>query len=211
MLQRTEIIEDALTLGSRPACLEWTVMILDRLEILGIHGDFVECGVWSGAQPILAKSYVQAHGYRPRKYWCFDTFDGMPSCGPEDKNYRGGRPHHKPKDWLRTPLPRVQQNFSDRGLLGDDVIFVKGMVEDTLKREPLPKYISYLRLDTDFFSSTMVELQCLYPRLVRGGALVLDDYGWWLGCKKAVDLYFEGEVPDMTEIDRGAKLIWKPR
>lgn len=203
------IMEDAKSLGSRPLCIEWTINILDRLEILGIRGDFVECGVWHGAQPIIAKRHVTESGYTPRRYWCFDTFKGMPTPGPEDVNYRGGRPLDKPEDWLCIPRPQVEHNFAVRGLLDDDVIFVEGMVEETLKKDSLPERISYLRLDTDFYSSTMIGLQVLWPRLVRGGALVIDDYGWWLGCKRAVDLYFGGETPPMVEIDRSARLIWK--
>lgn len=58
-----------------------------------------------------------------------------------------------------------------------------------LKRN-LPKKISILRLDTDFYSSTKIELEVLYPRLVKGGVLIIDDYGYWQGSRKAVDEYF---------------------
>jgi O-methyltransferase len=208
LLQR--LTQDARTLGSRPPCIEWTIHILDRLEILGIAGDFVECGVWQGAQPITAKAYIEANGYRARRYWLFDTFSGMPPPGPEDVNHRGGRPLNKPNDWLLCSRADVERAFSDRELLDDSVIFVEGMVEQTLRTHEIPDRISYLRLDTDFYSSTMVELQVLYPMLVRGGALVIDDYGWWLGAKKAVDTYFGGQMPEMVEIDRSARLIWKP-
>jgi len=209
VLPHQRLIADAKTLGSRQECLEWTVHILDRLETLGIAGDFVECGVWFGAHPVLAKAYVTAAGYSPRRFWLYDTFEGMPPPGPEDVNYRGGRPLDKPKDWLRSEIEDVQAKFAVRGLLDDSVIFVKGMVEQTLRRGPLPERISYLRLDTDFFASTMAELQVLYPLLVKGGALVIDDYGWWLGAKKAVHTYFGEEPKDMVEIDRSARLIWK--
>jgi O-methyltransferase len=205
---RQALLEDARKLGSRSHCVLATFDILDRLEANGIVGDFVECGVWHGAQPIMAKKYCQAKRYTPRKYWCFDTFEGMPPGGPDDINYTGGRPLHKPKDWLSIPLSQVQNNFAQRGLLDDSVVFVKGKVEETLTREPIPERISYLRLDTDFYSSTFAELQFLYPKLVRGGALVIDDYGWWLGAKKAVDSYF-GREPEMVTIDKSARLIWK--
>src|ERR1044072_5940731 len=206
---RQALLAEAHKLGTRPPCAVATLDILDRLEVTGVEGDFVECGVWRGAHPILAKAYSEANGYRPRKYWCFDTFDGMPPPSPDDVNYRGGRPFDKPKDWLAVPLNQVQLNFSRLGLLDDSVVFIKGKVEKTLLRDPLPERISYLRLDTDFYSSTYAELQMLYPRLVPGGALVVDDYGWWLGAKKAVDKYFGRELPEMITIDKSARLIWK--
>jgi hypothetical protein len=65
------------------------------------------------------------------------------------------------------------------------------MVEDTLKKEDnLPEKISILRLDTDFYDSTKVELEVLYPRLEKYGILILDDYGHFTGVRKAVDEYF---------------------
>lgn len=208
MMLSAELVRDSLSLGSRLFCADWTIHILDRLEILGVAGDFCECGVWRGAQPILAKAYVERAGYRPRRFWCFDTFAGMPPPGPEDCNYRGHRPDNKPKDWLAIPRAQVEHNFAARGLLDDDVIFVEGMVERTLREELLPETIGYLRLDTDFYSSTKVALEVLYPRLESGGALVIDDYGWWTGAKQATDEYF-GDPPPMVEIDRSARLIWK--
>ena len=206
---RERLITDVQRLGSRQPCVIATMDILDRLEEQRVEGDFVECGVWHGVHPILAKAYVEGRGYRPRKYWCYDTFAGMPPCGPEDQNYRGGRPYDKPKDWLLVPLAEVKDNFAARKLLDKSVEFVVGMVEQTLRGPRLPTKISYLRLDTDFYASTLIELQVLYPLLVSGGALVLDDYGWWLGSQKAANEYF-GKGQAMTEIDRGARLIWKP-
>ena len=51
------------------------------------------------------------------------------------------------------------------------------------------KKISFLRLDTDFYESTIKELEILYPRLEKGGVLLIDDYGFWDGARKAVDEY----------------------
>ena len=45
-------------------------------------------------------------------------------------------------------------------------------------------------LDTDYYKSTKHELNHLYPLLIRGGVLIIDDYGTWAGVKKAVDEYF---------------------
>ena len=68
---------------------------------------------------------------------------------------------------------------------------IKGKVENTLRnKQKLPKKISILRLDTDFYESTKIELEVLFPRLVKGGVLIIDDYGFWKGAKKAVDEYF---------------------
>ena len=55
----------------------------------------------------------------------------------------------------------------------------------------MPEKISILRLDTDFYESTYHELTHLFPRLEKGGVLIIDDYGSWKGSKEAVDQYFK--------------------
>ena len=70
---------------------------------------------------------------------------------------------------------------------------IKGKVEDTLPGIMLPDSISLLRLDTDFYESTLHELKHLYPLLSKNGVLIIDDYGHWQGCKQAVDEYFDKE------------------
>ena len=69
--------------------------------------------------------------------------------------------------------------------------YVVGEVEDTIPAQ-MPERISLLRLDTDWYESTRHELEHLWPRLRPGGVLILDDYGWWDGARRAVDEY---EVP----------------
>ena len=75
----------------------------------------------------------------------------------------------------------------------------------------MPEKISLLRLDTDFFESTKKELEILYPRLVSGGVLIIDDYGHWKGSKKAVDEYFELDKNFLWfhRIDYGSRLLIK--
>ena len=67
--------------------------------------------------------------------------------------------------------------------------FVRGRVEETLPAA-VPDTVALLRLDTDWYESTKHELEQLYPRLVQGGVLIIDDYGHWQGSKKATDEYF---------------------
>ena len=70
--------------------------------------------------------------------------------------------------------------------------FVQGRVEDTLRRsEALPDKIAILRLDTDFYSSTAVELEVLWPRLQPGGWLYIDDYFDFGGARQAVDEWLQ--------------------
>ena len=80
---------------------------------------------------------------------------------------------------------------------------------DTLEIEAnLPKSIALLRLDTDWYASTKKELEVLYPRVVPGGIVIVDDYGHWRGSKKAVDEFFHGV--HWTAIDYTGIAFQKP-
>jgi O-methyltransferase len=90
--------------------------------------------------------------------------------------------------WAYSPLDEVKQNLRDTGYQEDQVVFVKGKVEDTIPRDA-PERISLLRLDTDWYESTYHELVHLYPRISVGGVLIIDDYGHWAGARQAMDQY----------------------
>ena len=92
----------------------------------------------------------------------------------------------------------------------DNVQLIMGKVEDTLlKKENLTESISVLRLDTDWYESTKIELQVLYPRLVKGGNLIVDDYGLWNGSRRAVDEYFKDSNVWLHYIDEDCRLLIK--
>ena len=71
----------------------------------------------------------------------------------------------------------------------------------------MPRVISVLRLDTDWYESTKAELEILYPKLAIGGVLIIDDYGHWGGSRKAVDEYFANRSrPFLQYIDQTARI-----
>jgi len=157
-----------------------------------IDGDVVECGAWRGGHTIAAMLAAS----RSRTYWLFDTFAGMTEPGEHD--YRGG--YHATattayrkkgaSQWCRAELLEVQTNI-DQFRREDQVVrYVAGPVEDTLAGTELPDAIAFLRLDTDFYASTRMELEVLWPRVVAGGILIIDDYHSWAGCRRACDEYF---------------------
>ena len=97
----------------------------------------------------------------------------------------------------------------DAGQPEDRLVMVQGMVEETIPAK-MPEAISVLRLDTDFYESTLHELTHLWPRLSRGGVLYVDDYGSWLGARKAVDEFFaDSPRPLMVRLGSGARLCVK--
>lgn len=156
-----------------------------------ISGDFVECGVWKGGNVVIAKQFFDSVE-DVRNFFCYDTFEGMTEPGEFDgdkahRNWRG-------KAKCEAGLNEVINAFEHYNLLDDRIKFIKGDVRKTLLDEKnLPNSISVLRLDTDFYDSTLIELELLYPRLNVGGYLIVDDYGHWQGSRHAVNEYFGEE------------------
>jgi predicted O-methyltransferase YrrM len=110
--------------------------------------------------------------------------------------------------WAEASLEDVKENFRRAQLLDDSVVFVKGKVEETLaESDKKPERIALLRLDTDWYESTKIELEVLYPRLVPGGVLIIDDYGHWAGARKAVDEYFKNDPVLVNRIGYTARLV----
>jgi hypothetical protein len=189
---------------------QWTLLkALHYVEANGIDGDIVECGVWRGGNMMML---AEASASSDRKLWLYDTFEGMPEASTYDVNTLGQSGEDRrnaDSEWCLASLPEVESNFRRYGLLSDRLVFRKGMVEDTLKNEPLPERIAILRLDTDFYESTQIELELLYPLLTPGGVLIIDDYGLWQGSKKAVDEYFGDRLPLLMPVDYTARYAIK--
>jgi hypothetical protein len=89
--------------------------------------------------------------------------------------------------------------------------YIQGKVQD-MTPGPAPARIALLRLDTDGYDSTRHELEHLYPRLVPGGVLIIDDFGQWEGCRRAVEEWraVVRPSPPLLRIDRLGLLAIKP-
>jgi hypothetical protein len=202
-----------------PARLVALVAALRDIDRRDIAGAVVECGVWRGASAIIAKSVSPL-----RTCWLYDTFDGMTAPNPDVDISHLGRSaadsyawkQARGEKWSPAPFAEVVRNLAQFGIKSG-VEFVVGDVAETLtaRRPRLPERIALLRLDTDFYASTAIELKVLYPRLESGGVLIIDDYGHWLGCRRAVNEFFNFQPFDIwhwsrfTQIDPTAVMMIK--
>jgi O-methyltransferase len=183
----------------------------------GIPGDIVECGVWRGGSMQACAKTLLSLGDTGRELYLFDTYEGMTPPTAEDLR-RDGRPAQELLDaqgkdrpiWAVASLEDVQAGFEQVPYPKGRVHYVQGKVEDTVP-EQAPEQISILRLDTDWYASTKHELRHLYSRLVSGGVLLIDDYGYWQGSRQAVDEFLEetGERLLLLRMDEG-RIAVKP-
>jgi hypothetical protein len=167
----------------------------------GVAGSIVECGVWRGGCVMFMAMMMKRRGVTDRDIYLYDTFAGMTEPGEEDYHLSSKQPASAEwskrqtqthNTWCYAALEEVRRNVSATGYPAERLHFVKGPVEETIPATA-PERIALLRLDTDFYQSTMHELVHLYPRVSIGGVLILDDYGTWAGQRKAVEEYFERE------------------
>lgn len=185
--------------------------ILDR----DIPGDFVECGVWRGGSSLLVALLLKQRQSTDRSVWLYDTFNGMPvpTHVDVDKYGRTGfemmEQYSDDVGWCYAPLSEVRAVF-DAESFDFPINYVEGDVTETLCLR-CPDGISLLRLDTDWYESTAVEYELLYPRLSASGVLIIDDYGVWAGSRKATDDFFQTRPkPLILRVDKEVRIAIKP-
>jgi Macrocin-O-methyltransferase (TylF) len=187
----------------------------------GVPGSIVECGVWRGGSMMMAALTLQALGDTSRNLYLFDTFAGLPKPNAsEDVDLWGHSAYNEwtrhrltdeSSDWAAASIEEVRANLAATGYPSEKLIFVKGMVQQTLPTAAVDR-IALLRLDTDRYESTVCELESLYPRVVDNGILIIDDYGHMRGQRKAVDEYFARNQPFLllNRIDYSGRVGVKP-
>jgi hypothetical protein len=176
-----------------------------------ISGCFVECGVWKGGSALLMALSQLALTDDPRRLqhiYLFDTFEGMPKPGEEDRILHSGeqvlgRWERRDFDQWAVAEKEVAELLYSSGYPKELISLVPGKVEDTLPDYPFPGNFSLIRLDTDWYASTLIEMKELYPRLNRGGIIIIDDYGHFAGARQAVDEYLASlsRPPYLNRVD----------
>jgi O-methyltransferase len=192
------------------------IRAVEHLEKNNIGGPIVECGVWRGGSMMAVARTLLADDAPDRDLYLFDTFEGMSAPTESDRDIEGRSASDlladSPKDsggvWAYASLDDVTANLAATGYPVERLHLVQGPVEKTVPSEA-PAEMALLRLDTDWYESTKHELEHLYPRLVSGGILIIDDYGHWEGARRAVDEYFDGEL-FLHRIDYTGRLAVKP-
>lgn len=184
---------------------ERLVAIMDAVRYVvqrNVPGALIECGVWRGGSVLAMIKTLQLLGVDDRDVYLYDTFEGMTRPTEADTS-----PFEQPalRTWEETPdgatpwkwafdpeiygLEFVQSLIYGSGYPRDRIHFVQGPVEETIPAT-VPQQAALVRLDTDWYESTMHELVHLYPLIPSGGVLIVDDFGHWEGARRAVEEYF---------------------
>lgn len=156
----------------------------------GLSGCYVECGTWAGGLSFAMMEVLP----QIRHFHLFDSFEGLPDPTAADG-----------ADAFDPSLLEHNRNTADYAdfmqALGDtghaNVTVHKGWFEETLPGAELADPIVVLRLDGDWYGSTMTCLCHLYEKVAPGGLIIVDDYDDWVGCRRAVhDFLSATEAPE---------------
>ena len=161
---------------------ESNLNLLQHIE--NITGDIVECGVWRGG---MIAGFASFLNIKNRHFYLYDSFEGL----PEVKKIDG----LKAKKWQSNKeSPFYHQNckaevdYAKKAMelaQCEDFTIVKGWFNETLPNSNFQNGIALLRLDGDWYDSTMTCLDNLYDKVVANGIIIIDDYYCWEGCSKA--------------------------
>lgn len=153
-------------------------------RVLDVKGCVVECGVWRGGMTAGLATVLGTD----RHYFLFDSFEGLPTARPIDGFAA-----------LRWQQAKESPGYHDNCTAGEEFArrammtsgaksfrLISGWFEKTLPNFSPPEPIALLRLDADWYDSTMMCLDSLFDRVAAGGLIVLDDYYAWDGCSRAL-------------------------
>jgi len=162
--------------------------LVRRAAILRLPGDIVECGVWNGGSAaIMGVALMEERQHtQERTIWLFDSFQGLPPPGQKDGDFEK---NFYFKGWSTGDVALVEEIFNKVGFPLEKIMIVPGWFDQTLKRSAV-KNIALLHIDADWYDSVKTALEAFFDRVVPGGFVVFDDYGYWQGCGQALRDFF---------------------
>lgn len=155
--------------------LENLAKLADQVNRQSIPGDFVECGTYKGGSAALLSSFLNSK----RHLWLYDSFQGMPSTSAKDGESAA--------EWVGKCIADISDLQEILGCVSaplEQCHIRPGWFGETFQGD-LPEQVALLHCDADWYESVSLVLNTFYDRIPRGGCIVLDDFGYWEGCREA--------------------------
>lgn len=168
---------------------------------LCLEGDFVECGVYRGYCSAVAARYLD-FGKQARRWYLYDTFSGIPPQDLEPERQQEAEAYQE---------PGLYDSVRRRFAAYPNIQVIQGRVPEVLT-EASPARIAFMHLDMNSAKAEIGALEVLYDRLVPGGYLLLDDYGWhhYRQQQIAEDAFFAPRETRVLELPTGQGMVIKP-
>ncbi|MFV0530356.1 MAG: TylF/MycF/NovP-related O-methyltransferase [Flavobacteriales bacterium] len=188
---------EGFTLQWRTYIACWFAEMVRELE-----GDYVECGVNTGAYSVAVINYIDFDKTR-KTFYLLDTFEGFPIEQITEKEKKAGISVYE--DHYFDVYENVKQTFRNH-----KVNIIKGKVPDTLQ-ECKPEKIAYLSIDMNAVLPEIAAAEYFWDKVVTGGVIVLDDYGFYLHKeqKLAFDKFAQERNQSILSLPTGQGIIIK--
>jgi O-methyltransferase len=193
--------------------LENNIESIKYIQDNNINGAVVEIGVWKGGSMLSMLLTYEKYNETQRDFYLYDTFSGMTAPLNIDEDCNGNKADDAMKTSIsikaEAPYQEVHDNIFRHSTY--DKSKISFHVGDILKNKTYPEKIALLRLDTDWYESTKFELDNFYKYVESGGVVIIDDYGHWKGCKRAVNEFLENNPDiDLIPVDYTGVYFIKP-
>jgi len=190
--------------------IEWRVhtalWVADQATQLA--GDFVECGVNTGILSGAIMLWLNFERFGDRKFYLLDTFAGIPeeqisaaerAIGVHNMNRKYG------------DGDQLYNNVLKKFSRWPNAVVVRGRVPETLEAIKSER-ISYLSIDMNAVEPEIAAGEALWPRIVPGGFVLLDDYGWapHINQKHAWDAFATRHGVSIFALPTGQAILMKP-
>ena len=187
-MKHSEAVEEKAALWRR-VTLMWAARTALRLE-----GDFVECGCYKGTGPRIIADVLDFASL-DRRYYLYDLFE-----------HNAAMPHHSMQEHSSELYDWVKARFSDV----PNAIVTQGRVPDSLAIAA-PEKIAFMHLDLNNAEAEIGALEVLFDRIVPGGILILDDYGWQAYHRQLVaeKAWFKARGYEILEMPTGQGMVIK--
>jgi hypothetical protein len=176
---------------------------LDQLFQLvwDVDGDVAECGAYKGGSAFFLARGIAEHGLNKRLF-LFDSFEGLSTPEPVDGQYwYAGAMESTIDDIKRALMPLGALPF---------VEFYKGWIPDRFP-EVADRRFCFVHIDVDLYQPTLDSIAFFYPRMVPGGIMLFDDYGFGScpGATAAIDRFMDGKAEPIINLSAGGAFIVK--
>tara|TARA_B100002019_G_scaffold292115_1_gene314261 strand:+ start:721 stop:1467 length:747 start_codon:yes stop_codon:yes gene_type:complete len=176
------------------------ISIFNKIKKNLFKGSIVECGVEGGISLVFFHNLLVCHNINNINIYGFDTFEGVPEPKKYDlatnntpmlEQYNKRLNPDGSSGWNNVSLDDVKNNIKTNTNNVNKILLIKGKVEDTLLNEQnIPDKISILKIDVNLYDGTKIILEKIFKKIHKGGVLIVDNYGTYMGIKKAVDEFF---------------------
>ena len=193
-----------------PHTIAWRLhtLVWAAQNALALPGDFVECGVFKGDFAWVVAQMTD-FARQPKMFYLYDTFDGFAPAYSSAADYPDAPGFFEFADQIYRD-PSIHAEVLRKFAAYPNVRVVRGVVPDAFA-EAAPERIAFLHIDLNSPAAEIGALDTLFDRVVPGGVIVFDDYGWHLfrKQKEAEDAFMAARGYRILELPTGQGMVIK--